>query len=127
MSIEVKYGYHKSEPNITHLWIKVDRDWCCLTTSAVIYRHSILLQDVTRHTFGEEDGHASTCDYSPSGWCYTYDEVRWTNLDVSLSDWLVYNMLVERLNQALRDEKTITPEEQVEILRGMSERIEWEG
>ena len=125
MTIQVKYGCHSIEPDITHLWIKVDRDWCCYTTSAIIRKYNILLQDVTCHTFGGEDGYASPCEYSPTGWCYTYDEVRWTSLDVSFSDWLVYQMLVERLNQAL-DKNPLTAEEQVEILRGMQTKEIWE-
>jgi hypothetical protein len=130
MNIQVRYGYFKSEPHRTHLWIKVDRDGYCMVTSAIISRYNILLQDVTRHTFVElsEDSCFGMCEYSPTGGCYTYDEVRWTSLDVSFSDWLVYSMLVERLNLALRDDKQqLTSEEQVEILRGMAVKEEWEG
>lgn len=122
--IEVLYGRYKSEPHIVHMWIKVERDTHCVTTSAIIDQYDILLQSVITHTYEGVDA-GNICKWSPTGFCNSIESPKYAHIDTVFSHSVVKCMLVERLNQAL--EVKLSPREEVEILRQMGFGIQlWE-
>lgn len=122
--MQIKYGSFKSENRVNKYFsIVLDRPELqeVIKTGAVIYPYSIHLLDVTEHRFCEiNDG--SYCDYSPTGFCTTYDNVRWASVDFHISPNIVVQMLIERLEKVT----VLSEEEKSEIRNSINNELDFE-
>lgn len=91
-----------------HIVAIIDRPSATFQTEVIIYKNSITFTDVDIHQYCDEIHSSGVCKYSDTGYCFIRTRARhWTIENTGISDWIIAEILIERIGKALRDYGTV--------------------
>lgn len=131
--MEIKYGQFVSEKDnpkysdTRHFFVLIESALGFhLSAGFTNYNYSCHFSDVVIH-YHKDKNDGDACSYSPTGFCHSYDQIRWDSFPNSISDRIAVEILLERIEEALRKNNSDLLQKDADAIRGKLNFFEiWE-